>query len=143
MRDEFYVIDLCDQILGYNARRQARFDFLRGDPGKNSIGRRLPLDAYYEKHSLVIEYRELQHSKPVAHFDKPSRLTVSGVTRGEQRRIYDERRRAMLPQYGIKLVEINYYDLVTNTRGRLKQEYATDFAAIVQILQQCKVVPRS
>jgi hypothetical protein len=41
---------------------------------------------------VVVEYRELQHDHPVAHFDKPDRLTVSGVHRGVERAHYDARR---------------------------------------------------
>jgi hypothetical protein len=63
-RDESYVIDLCDRVLSLKAKRQYRFDFLQGDSG-----RRLPVDAYYKisgDRKLVIEYREMQHSEPVA-----------------------------------------------------------------------------
>ena len=42
-RDESYVIDLCDLVLGLRAKRQHRFDFLRGDSGRSH-----PVDAYYE-----------------------------------------------------------------------------------------------
>jgi len=34
---------------------------------------------------VFVEYRELQHDHFVTHFDKPDRLTVSGVHRGVQR----------------------------------------------------------
>jgi len=86
--DEAYVLDLCDEILGQKASRQHKFDFLKGDSG-----RKLPVDGYYEELNLAIEYRERQHSEPVSHFDKPHKMTVSGVHRGEQRKIYDQRRR--------------------------------------------------
>ncbi|WP_309751901.1 hypothetical protein [Novosphingobium sp.] len=45
----------------------------------------LPVDAWYPELALVIEYRERQHSEAVKFFDQ--RETVSGVGRGEQRRI--------------------------------------------------------
>lgn len=96
-RDEHYVLALCDELLKATASRQHRFDFLRGDPGKSGRCVRLPVDAYYEANSLVIEYRECQHSEPVAIMDR--RMTVSGVTRGEQRRKYDQRRRDELPAH--------------------------------------------
>jgi hypothetical protein len=35
------------------------------------------------------------------------RMTVSGVDRGAQRAIYDQRRREVLPQHGIALVELS------------------------------------
>ena len=81
------MVDLCDAILREPASRQHRFDWLRlGDPGRDGRRRTLPVDAYYTGHRLVIEYRERQHEEPVAHFDKPDMLTVSGVHRGIQRR---------------------------------------------------------
>lgn len=107
--DEYYVIDLCDEVLGRKASRQHRFDFLTGDTGK-----RLPVDAYYEDLNLVVEYYERQHSEPIPYWDK--KMTASGVTREKQRKIYDERREIVLPQHGIKLIIINYYDFGTSKR---------------------------
>lgn len=74
-RDEDYVIDLCDEALGLTASRQHRFDFLRGD---GNPGVKLPVDAYYEKKKLVVEYYEKQHTEAVPFFDK--KKTVSGVS---------------------------------------------------------------
>ncbi|GEM_PF-991298 len=105
--DETYIIDLCDEVLHAKASRQHRFPFLLGD-GANPVS--LPVDAYYEELNLVIEYYELQHMESVNFFDKPEKMTVSGVSRGEQRKIYDQRRRDVLPQHGISLVIFNYSD---------------------------------
>ena len=128
--DEFYVIDLCDEILGTKASRQHTFDFLRGD---GTPGRRLPVDAYYPEFNLVVEYRERQHSESVAFFDK--KTTVSGVSREEQRRIYDQRRRDILPEHGIRLVEISYSDLKHDSRKRLVRDYQNDLAVIRRMFQ--------
>ena len=49
---------------------------------------------------------ESQHYVPTRHFDKPDVLTVSGVHRGVQRRLYDERRSAQVPLHGLALVTI-------------------------------------
>ena len=98
--DEHYVIDLCDEILGLKASRQHTFDFLRGD---GEPGRKLPVDAYYPNLKLVVEYKERQHTESVAFFNK--KTTVSGVSRDEQRRIYDQRRRNVLPKHGIQLIK--------------------------------------
>jgi hypothetical protein len=45
----------------------------------------------------------------VPFFDR--KLTVSGMTRGEQRRIYDQRQRDKLPENGYRLGEIKLADL--------------------------------
>ncbi len=128
--DEFYIIDLCDEVLGLKASRQHTFDFLQGD---GTPGRRLPVNAYYPKLNLVVEYRERQHSESVAFFDKKN--TVNGVSRYEQRRIYDQRRRDILPEHGIRLVEISYADLKYDSRKRLVRDHQNDLAVIRRMLQ--------
>jgi very-short-patch-repair endonuclease len=101
--DEHYIIDLCDELLKIKGSRQHRFSFLVGDSGT-----KLPVDVYYETLNLVVEFNEQQHTKAVAHFDKPNKMTVSGVHRGEQRKIYDQRRLEVLPKHGIKVIEISF-----------------------------------
>jgi hypothetical protein len=116
-RDEEYVLGICDLVLDRSCRRQHRFDFLRGDSGRH-----LPVDGYYPDLQLVLEYRERQHVEKVPFFDR--RMTVSGVTRGEQRKIYDQRRRDVLKEHGIRLVELNVVDFRHNARKRLLREPA-------------------
>lgn len=103
--DEFYVIDLCDEILGASASRQHRFDWLRGDwsERKQSFSH-LPVDAYWPSLHLVVEYAERQHSESVKVFDQ--RDTVSGVPRGQQRRIYDQRRVDLVPVNDLTLIVV-------------------------------------
>lgn len=126
--DETYVLDLCDTILNAESLRQHKFDFLVGDSGK-----RLPVDGFYPALNLVIEFREYQHTNPVKHFDKPDKLTVSGVHRGLQRALYDARRREVLPKQGIKLIEINYTDL-SNDGRRLIRDQRKDTTRLKDIL---------
>ena len=128
--DESYVIDLCDQILGTSASRQHKFEFLRGDINSQGNSVRLPVDAYYEKLNLVVEYREKQHSEEVRFFDKPNKMTISGVNRAEQRRIYDQRRRDILPEHGIQLVEISYADFNHNNQKRIIRNNKNDLIVI-------------
>ncbi len=112
-RDEDYIIDLCDKILGLKALRQHRFDFLRGDPKRNGKpGVRLPVDAFYDSKNLVIEYYEKQHYEDVVFFDKKEFITVSGVNRKEQRMIYDKRRQEILPKHNINVIILSYKDLI-------------------------------
>ena len=111
--DEHYVIGLCNEVLKRKASQQHCFDFLLGD-----TGRKLPVDAYYEDLNLVIEYYESQHTESTPFFD--NKKTVSGVPRGEQRRLYDERRRTELPKHGIKVIILRYSDF--GTTKRLKRD---------------------
>ncbi len=124
-RDENYIIDLCDAVLGLKAKRQHRFPFLLGDPGKSGLCATLPVDAYYEHEELqlVIEYRERQHSEDHPFFNRrPGRR--------EQRLRYDERREQILPQHGIRLVILDYTDFEHDGRKRLKRSRAADEAVI-------------
>lgn len=107
-QDQHYVTDLCDAILGLAASREHRFAWLLGDVSPKT-GRqvRLPVDAYWESLRLVMEFQEEQHSQSVKLFDKPDVLTVSGVHRGEQRRLYDERKAQLIPANGLRLVVIH------------------------------------
>lgn len=134
--DEAYVVDLCDAILGESASRQHLFDWLVGDPGRSGGTRRLPVDAYYARHRLVIEYQERQHDEPISHFDKPGKLTVSGVHRGIQRRIYDERRAAEIPAHGLRLVIVKPTDLAADRRGRLQRHRDNDLPALRALLRR-------
>jgi hypothetical protein len=132
--DEHYIIGLIDDYLGIKAQRQATFDFLRGDPKRQ--GRKLSVDAYYSSLSLVVEYHERQHSEPVTHFDKPNKITVSGVNRGEQRRIYDQRRQEVLPKHGISLVILDYREFELKKKRLLRTD--SDKAIIARHLHQWK-----
>lgn len=121
--DESYVIDLCDEILKLKALRQHRFDFLVGDSGT-----KLPVDAYYPSLNLVIEFKERQHTEEVKFFNK--RQTVSGVDRGEQRKLYDQRRREVLPKQGIKLIELDYSDFEHSNNKKLLRNKKSDLIVI-------------
>ena len=64
-----------------------------------------------------MEYHERQHRERVGFFDdKP---TVSGVPRGEQRRMYDERRADLLPRHGYSLVVLNVDEFAHDRAKRL------------------------
>ena len=121
--DEHYLIDICDRLLQRTASRQRRLPFLLGDPGKNGRQAKLPVDAYYPDLSLVIEVMEHQHREPVPFFDR--RRTVNGISRGEQRRRYDQLRQTILPQRGLRLVclETAAFDL---RGGKLRRDPERD-----------------
>lgn len=129
--DESYVIDICDEVLGLTASRQHRFDFLVGDSG-----RKLPVDAYYKDIDVVVEYCESQHTVSTPFFD--NKTTVSGISRGEQRKIYDLRRAEVLPQHGIKLISIDYS--VFGSTKKIKRDHNKDKDIIIQIFKQNRIL---
>lgn len=129
LSDESYIIDLCDEALNQKAIRQHRFDFLLGDSGT-----RLPVDAYYPSLNLVVEFKEKQHTEAVSFFDK--RQTVSGVGRGEQRRIYDQRRREVLPRHNIKLIEFDYSEFEHIRSKKLVRNKPEDLKVIKRKLTE-------
>ena len=132
--DEAYVLALCDSVLDEIGMRQYRFDWLRGDPNQTGRQVRLPVDGYWPRANVVVEYREAQHFWPVPHFDKPERLTVSGVHRGIQRALYDARREYLIPQHGIRLVIITLLHLASDSRGRLRRNRDEDLLAVKRLL---------
>lgn len=128
-KDESYIIDLCDEVLKEKALRQHCFSFLKGDAGTL-----LPVDAYYKSKELVIEYHEKQHTESIKLFD--NRMTTSGVSRGEQRKIYDNRRKEILPQHGIKLVILSYSDFEFNSQKRIIRSRERDLDIIRKKLNE-------
>lgn len=105
-RTSEYVIGLLEELLGDAADREKRFPWALGDPNAAGHQVRLPFDAVWERRRLVVEVDESQHRESVRFWDKPDRLTVSGVSRGQQRRIYDERKREGARAQGYVVVEI-------------------------------------
>lgn len=119
--NESYVLDLCDEVLGAAGRRQHTFEWLKGDPSPKTGNRKaLPVDAYYPSLRLVVEFHEKQHTEAVKHFDKPDVLTVSGVHRGIQRKLYDDRRRQLIPARGLSLVIIPMSDFTVRSHHIVK-----------------------
>lgn len=129
-KDEHYVLDLCDKVLGLISSRQHKFNFLLGDPNVNGVAAKLPVDSFYRELNLVVEYREQQHTENVKFFDKPNKITVSGVHRGEQRKIYDERRREVLPNNNIHLVEISFSDFDYDVQKRIIRNQSKDLEVV-------------
>jgi len=130
--DEFYVVDLSDELLGVPASRQHKFEWLRGDwSEKKQSFSYLPVDGYWKSLDLVIEYAERQHSEPVKVFDQ--RDTVSGVPRGQQRRIYDQRRVDLVPANGLRLVVIPATAFLL-TRKRIARDHKRDIEVVRGIL---------
>lgn len=132
--DEKYLLDLVAGILAEpDYRWQHRFPTLLGDPGKDGKHRRLPVDGYFPRHRLIVEYWEKQHSAPVPIMDEGT--TISGISRGHQRRLYDQRRQAWAKANGVKFVILDYRGFDTDEHGRLLRNPARDRGIVVEALR--------
>ena len=126
--DEFYVLGLCDEVLSSRSELQAKFPWLLGDVSpKTGQATRLPVDGYWPDLNLVVEFQEKQHTEAVPLFDR--RATVSGVPRGQQRKLYDQRKAQTLPQYGIRLIVIHKSEFKTKN-DKIVREYDRDIAIV-------------
>jgi diadenosine tetraphosphate (Ap4A) HIT family hydrolase len=132
--DEKYILDLVAEILAEpDYRWQHRFPTLVGDPGLDGKPRPLPVDGYFPRHRLIVEYWEKQHSTPVPIMDEG--MTVSGISRGHQRRRYDQRRHAWAESNNLRLVILDYRGFETDQQGRLKRDPFRDRQIVANALR--------
>lgn len=137
--DEKYILDLVAEVLVEpDYRWQHRFPTLVGDPGKDGKPRSLPVDGYFPRHRLILEYWERQHSAPVPIMDEG--MTVSGVSRGDQRRLYDLRRQQWADANGLRLVILDYRGFETDEQGRLQRDRNRDLRIVAQALRAAGVL---
>lgn len=132
--DEKYVLDLVAEILaepGY--LWQHRFPTLLGDAGQSGKRHPLPVDGYFPRHQLIVEYWEKQHSASVPIMDQG--MTVSGVSRAHQRRLYDQRRQLWAKANGLRFVVLDYRGFETDDQGRLIRAPARDRQIVADALQ--------
>lgn len=66
-------------------------------------------------------------------------MTVSGVHRGEQRKIYDQRRETEVPKHDLRLVIISCDKLDVDSRGRLRRNNDEDIRMIASLLSQNEI----
>ncbi len=132
--DEKYILDLVAEILAEpDYRWQHRFPTLLGDPGQDGKRRPLPVDGYFPRHRLIVEYWEKQHSAPVPIMDEG--MTISGLSRGHQRRLYDQRRQMWAEANGLRLVILDYRGFETDERGRLQRNLVRDRRIVARALR--------
>lgn len=82
--------------------------------------------------NVFLKYYESQHTELTPFFD--NKKTVRSVSRGEQRRIFDQRRKDVLPKHGIRLTIISYTDF-GNTK-KLERNHDYDFNVVKDILKR-------
>ena len=132
--DEKYVLDLVAEVLAEpDYRWQHRFPTLLGDPGKDGKRRQLPVDGYFPRHRLIVEYWEAQHSASVPIMDEG--MTISGVSRGHQRRQYDRRRQIWANANNLQLVILDYRGFEYDLQGQLQRDPARDRQIVADALR--------
>ncbi|GGG52514.1 hypothetical protein [Bizionia arctica] len=134
--DEFYIIDLCDQLLGEKASRKHTFSNLLGDMHKRGKTRtKLPVAAFYEDANVAIEFIE-KGNKTEEHLEKLDVMTVSGITRSEQIEKYNKRRRDVLKKKNINLIEIDYALFECDDKMNLSRDKDKDIMHLKKLLKQ-------
>jgi len=130
--DEYYLVGLCNEILKEKAVHQHSFNYLLGDLHKDGKRRtRLPLDAFYFGLNMAIEFYE----KGDEESDDSKVITVSNVKRSEQRKIYAQRKRDVLKEKGIGLVEMDYDEFECNEDNSLVRNKEADVKLLKEMLQ--------
>jgi len=130
--DEYYLVGLINEIFNTRASHQHTFDFLLGDYHKNGKTRtELPLDAYYKDLNLVIEFLDKQNSDSINR----DKMTISGVTRAEQREIYRLRKQSVLKGNDINLIEIDYAKFDCDDEQMLSRNKDKDISILKEILK--------
>ena len=121
--DEFYLVNLCDELLKQKASRKHTFDTLLGRLHKKGKTRtKLPLDAYYEDLKLVIEF-----------FEKKE--TEESADREAQRKFYDQRKKVVLKKKEIQLIDINYALFECDENDRLVRNKENDCRVLKDLLK--------
>ena len=128
-----YVITILQTLLG-PCEREKRFPWALGDVSPTTHrAMPLPFDAVWESRKLIVEIDEDQHGEATPLFDKPNRLTVSGVHRGEQRRIYDARKRDTAIANGYLIVRVPW--------SRRRRQAQGDTEEIRTVLEDAGIQP--
>ncbi|NQX99416.1 MAG: hypothetical protein HRT73_16290 [Flavobacteriales bacterium] len=130
--DEYYLVGLCNELLNEKAFHQHTFKFLLGDFHRDGIRRTaLPVDAYYAKLNMVIELFEKEDLTSLEEEKK----TISGVTRSEQRKKYAERKREVLKEKSIDLIEMDYDEFECDKSNKLIRNKEADLKILKDILK--------
>tara|TARA_R110002050_G_scaffold4573_2_gene22111 strand:+ start:24033 stop:24767 length:735 start_codon:yes stop_codon:yes gene_type:complete len=99
--DEFYLVNLCDELLELKASRKHTFDELVGNLHKRGKRRtKLPLDAYYADLKLVVEF--FMNKGVVEELDEKEQARIIQIKR------YDQLKKKVILKKDLKLIEINY-----------------------------------
>lgn len=130
--DEYYLIGLINELFGEKAIHQHTFNYLLGDFHRDGKTRtRLPVDAYYVKLNMVVEFFEKEDETSA----DANAITISNVKRSEQRKKYTERKREVLKDKKVDLVEMDYDEFECNEDNKLVRNKAADVKLLKEIFK--------
>ncbi|AXT52604.1 hypothetical protein D1818_17840 [Aquimarina sp. BL5] len=125
--DEYYLVNLCDELLQQKASRKHTFDTLVGNLHKRGKGRtKLPLDAYYEDLKLVLEF--FRKNKATDELDEKEKA------RRAQIKYYKELKKKAVLTKKLRLIEINYA-LFENDANKLIRNAENDRLVLKDVLK--------
>src|SRR5690606_9299223 len=108
------------------------FKFLLGDFHRDGVTRTpLPVDAYYANLNMVIEILEKEDDTS----PEENENTISGVKRSEQRKKYTQRKRDVLEEKEIHLMEMDYDEFECDSENKLTRNKEADLKILKEILQ--------
>ncbi len=126
--DEYYLLNLCDELLKQKASRKHTFDTLVGNLHKRGKGRtKLPLDAYYEDLKMVIEF--FKASKETDGLDEKEQERIAQI------KYYDELKKKAVLKKNLRLVKINYALFDCDESNKLIRNTENDTLVLQRVLK--------
>jgi hypothetical protein len=130
--DEYYLVGLCNELLNEKALHQHTFDFLLGDFHRDGKRRtKLPIDAFYVGLNMAIEFYEKEDETS----EGAQMPTISKVNRSEQRKKYAQRKREVLKEKEIDLIEMDYDEFECDKERKLVRNKEADVKILKEILK--------
>ena len=84
---------------------------------------------------MALDYSEKQDAEE-SNIDNPEKMTVSGVTRAEQRKIYNRRKREILRKKEVNFIEIKYKDFDYDEQFKLVRNKDKNLHILSKILKK-------
>lgn len=126
--DEYYLVNLCDELLKQKASRKHTFHTLVGNLHKKGKGRtKLPLDAYYEDLKLVLEFFDKNGTK--------DELDDKEQARKAKIKYYDQLKKKAILNKKLRLIEINYALFECNEVNKLVRNTENDMLVLKGVLK--------
>lgn len=136
-RDEVYIMGLIDELLNEIGSRKHTFEYLLGDLHQNGKTRtKLALDLFYINLNLAIEIVEHPDSLKNADDSNEEKLTVSGITRAEQRLKYFNRKRKVMYEKEKSFIEVPLEKFEVDDSFRLVRDKNKDERVLRDVLSE-------